>query len=108
MNEIQKRETNPLTNILVNIVLPVAILNQLSKRFGENGPKLALSLALLLPFTFGFKEWIQSRRINPMSLIGLFNIVVTGTLAIAALHGQWFVLKEAALPTILGLAVLAS
>lgn len=103
----QKRE-NPLYSILFNIVLPVALLNQLSKHLGENGPTIALVVALAFPLVYGAIDYFKNHHTNYVSLLGIVNILFTGGLALFNLEGFWFAVKEAAFPLVMGLGVLAS
>jgi hypothetical protein len=99
---------NTLLNIIFNIVLPVAILNQFSKRFGDSGPLIGLLIALAIPFCYGTFEYIKNRKHNWMSILGLVNILLTGGFALIKLEGLWFAVKEALFPFIIGVAVMVS
>lgn len=99
---------NPLVNLLFNVILPVIILNQLSKRGGPNGPTIALIAGLAIPMAYGLIDYVQNKRKNWLSLFGIINIAFTGGLALFELEGVWFALKEAAFPFIIGVGVLAS
>lgn len=102
---MQKNENN-LNHILFNIIIPVIILNK-GHKWGLN-PKLAVLIALSFPLFFSLKSWIQSQKINFVSLLGLLNVLVSGTLSLLALGGIWFSLKEAAFPLLIGAFVLGS
>lgn len=106
MSNQQKKE-NPFYNIIFNIALPVSILTKLSK---ENylGPTYALLLALSLPIGYGIYEFIKTKKINTMSIIGLVSVFLTGVLALLKLPTEWVAIKEAAIPLIIGLVVLIS
>ncbi|OFZ16935.1 MAG: hypothetical protein A2Z20_09530 [Bdellovibrionales bacterium RBG_16_40_8] len=103
--EVQGKEENALLNLIFNIVLPVIILNQLSKRLGDNGPLIALVTALLLPIAYGAYDYITRKKKNYLSLLGILNISVTGGFALLGLGGIWFAIKEAFFPLIIGVAV---
>lgn len=103
----QKKNTpeNPLLNIFFNILIPILILNKLSKVIG---PQWGLVLALAFPLGYGIYDLLKRKKINPLSILGLANILITGGLALLGIHGFWFAVKEAAFPTLVGLFVLAS
>ncbi len=101
------QKENPLLSIAINIILPVAILNQVSK-LGEYGPLAALILALSLPLGYGAWDYLQRRHKNMISLLGAVNILFTGGLALMELGGFWFAVKEAGFPLLIGVAVAAS
>ena len=68
---------NPWLSLLLNIVVPVAVLNKLSEP-DRLGPSGALVLALVFPLSYGVWDRIKRRQWNPMSLIGLASILLTG------------------------------
>ncbi len=96
---------NPLLNILINILLPVVILNKGSQYLD---PKLTLLVALAFPLAYGIQDYIRRKHKNYVSLLGILNIFLTGGLALMKLQGIWFAVKEASLPFALGLMVLIS
>lgn len=102
--ETEKKE-NGFLNLIFNIVLPVLILNKLSKYLG---PFAALVLALAFPLGYGAYDLIKRKKTNAFSILGLLNVLLTGGLAVLGLHGFWFAIKEAAFPTLVGLFVLGS
>ena len=97
-----------LRNLLLDIVLPVVILNQMSKRLGDNGPLLALLVALSFPLGHGAYSWLKEKKKNFLSLLGMVNILLTGGLALLKLEGGWFAVKEAFFPLVIGLVVTIS
>lgn len=99
------KQENAFLNILFNIVLPVFILNRLTKYLGPGG---ALVLALAFPLCYGAYDLVKRKKTNAMSILGLLNVGVTGSLAFAGLTGFWFAVKEAAFPLLVGLFVLGS
>lgn len=101
---MQKNES--FRNILFNIVIPVLILNKAHK-FGVE-PKYSVILALSFPLFFAAKSLYETRKANFIALLGLSNVLVSGTLTILALGGIWFAVKEAAFPLLIGFFVLIS
>lgn len=99
------KQENPWLNLIFNILLPVLILNKLSKFIG---PFWALVLALAFPLGYGAYDLIKRKKTNPLSILGLLNVLLTGGLAVLGIHGIWFAVKEAAFPTLVGLFVLGS
>lgn len=96
---------NPLLNLLINILIPVMILNKGAKYID---PRWTLALALSLPLVYGIQDYLRRGHKNYVSLLGLVNICLTGSLALMSLQGMWFCLKEATLPSVLGILVIAS
>ena len=96
------------SNIAFNLIIPVVILNNGSKDLGDNGPLLALLLALSFPLGYGLWDYYKLKKTNALSILGIANVVVTGGLALADLEGIWFAVKEAAFPLIIGIAIALS
>ncbi len=107
-NDKTVKQENPFISILVNIIFPIIILEQLSKRFGDHGSLIALILALSLPLSYGAYDYIYRSKRNLISILGFLNILFTGGLALFKLQGIWFAVKEAAFPLLIGLFVLFS
>jgi hypothetical protein len=95
---------NPLITLIANVVLPVFILN----KFSSKAAIPALIVALSLPLGYGLWSYYRTRKVNFISVLGLVNIVVTGSFVLLHLEGMWFTLKEAAFPFLIGCFVLAS
>lgn len=92
-------------NIIINVLIPVLILNKLSSKLGP-GPALALALAF--PFSAGAYELIKQKKVNYFSLLGLINVSLTGTIVLLKLDGFWFAIKDAVFPSLIGCFVIAS
>ena len=97
----------PLIDLLVSIVLPSVILMRLSgdEHLGAAG---ALVLALAFPIGWGLYELIRFRVKNFIALLGLISVVLTGGIGLLKLDTEWLAIKEAAIPAILGIAVIIS
>jgi intracellular septation protein A len=98
---------NPLLEIGITVLLPAFILMKLSgpERLGTLG---ALLLALAFPVCWGVWDGIQRRKLNWLSVLGVVSTLLTGGIGLLALDAQWLAVKEAAVPGLIGLAVLAS
>jgi hypothetical protein len=97
----------PLIDLLVSIVLPSVILMRLSgdEHLGAVG---ALVLALAFPIGLGLYELIRYRVKNFIALLGLISVLLTGGIGLLQLDTEWLAIKEAAIPAILGIAVIGS
>ena len=96
---------NPFVNLIVNILLPVLFLKYASKHMDA---RLALGIALCFPLGYGLQDYARRKHKNYVSLIGVFNVMLTGTLVVMNLKGMWFAFKEATLPLVLGAVVFGS
>lgn len=90
-------------SIFLNIIIPVYILNNGTK-YGLT-PQLALIVALAFPLFGGLQSIIKDKKINFISLLGLLNILISGTLSLLTLGGIWFAVKEALFPLLIGIFV---
>lgn len=101
------RQSNPLLELLINIVIPSVVLMKFS---GEQdlGAVGGLLVALAFPLAFGAFELLGRGKINAFSVLGLISILLTGGIGLLQLDPQWLAVKEAAIPALIGVAVLIS
>jgi hypothetical protein len=100
------QKENSFSHIIFNILIPVLILNK-GHKWGL-APQWGVILALSFPLFFSLKSWFQSHKINFVSLLGMLNVLVSGTLTLLSLGGIWFAIKEAAFPLLIGAFVFGS
>ncbi|MBC7938158.1 MAG: MFS transporter [Chitinophagaceae bacterium] len=98
---------NPLLEIGITILLPALILMQLS---GEDrlGSVRALLLALAFPLGWGLWDGWRRRKLNWLAALGVVSTLLTGGIGLLKLDPQWLAVKEAAVPTLIGLVILGS
>jgi len=97
----------PMIELLVSIVIPSFILMKLS---GDDalGATTALIVALAFPLGWGLFERLQYKKFNFIALLGLISVLLTGGIGLLQLDPQWLAVKEAAIPGLIGIAVLVS
>ena len=97
----------PLVDLLFSIIIPSIILMKFS---GENGlgTSTALVVALAFPLGRGLYELLKYRKFNVIALLGLISVLLTGGIGLLQLDPQWLAVKEAAIPGLIGIAVLVS
>lgn len=103
----RKSGTNPLLNILINIVFPAVILNKFSTP-EHLGPAMAMLVALSLPTLYGAWDFFTTRHHNFVSILGFASILLTGGLGFMHVDGIWFAVKEAAIPGLIAVVTLGS
>ncbi len=108
-----------LLNIILSVLAPVMILEHCS----ESGPSLwhvgsnwALAIALALPLSYGLYSFIESRKADPINLLGLTGVILTALVSLYASQGEqeairpdapyWFAAKEALIPCLMAAAIL--
>jgi len=101
------KKENLLINLVFNILIPTLVLSKLSKD-GLLGPVYGLVVALIFPLGYGVWDFVQRRKANFISIIGFLSVLLTGGLGLMHVGGHGFAIKEAAVPTIIGIAVLLS
>ncbi len=104
--EPAKRE-NLILNLACNLAIPTFVLMKLSNE-DRLGPQWGMVVALLFPFGYGVYDLIKRRKTNMFSIIGIASVLLTGTMNQMKADGLWFAIKEAAIPTLFGAAVLIS
>lgn len=97
----------PLADLLVSIVIPSVILMKFSGN-DDLGVTGALILALAFPLCWGALDLIRYEKFNFFALLGLVSVGLTGGIGLLQLDQQWLAVKEAAIPGLIGLAVLGS
>jgi len=107
MTEIEQRRENPWLSLIVNIAVPAVILMKFSTE-ETLGPVGGLVAALAFPLTWGIVDLVRDRRWNFISILGVISILLTGGIGLLELDPRWVAVKEAAVPGIIGLAVVLS
>ncbi|AOS43400.1 intracellular septation protein A [Lacunisphaera limnophila] len=99
------RKENLLLNLACTVAAPAIILSKLSDRLGARN---ALLVALAFPLAYGIYDLIKRRNFNFIAALGFTSTLATGGLGLLRLDPFWFAVKEAAVPTLIGLTVLVS
>ena len=111
----EKNQENPLLNIGFNIIIPIIILNKgdvwfskwLSPYF-QNISVAILIIAISFPIIYFFYDLITRKKYNFISILGLVSVLLTGGIGILQIPTEWFAIKEAAIPALIGLMVIIS
>ena len=101
------KKENPLINLVCNLVVPTIVLMKFSSDRWL-GPLWGLIVALIFPVGYGIYDLAKRKKTNFLSILGFISVLLSGGLALLKLGGMWFAVKDALLPTVIGLAVLAS
>ncbi len=101
------KKPNPLLEIGITIALPALILTKLSSA-DRLGTVYALLLALAFPLVWGLWDGLQRRKVNWMAALGIVSTLLTGAIGLLALDAKWLAVKEAAVPGLIGVAILGS
>jgi len=106
-NATPPKQESLLANLLINIVIPAAILAKLS---GDAwlGTKLAIVVALAFPLLYGLRDFLKTGKANFFSALGIVSILLTGGISLMELDAKYIAIKEAAIPALLGVATIIS
>lgn len=106
-NNPPTHKPRPMIDLLVSILIPSFILMKLS---GDDdlGAANALIFALAFPIGWGLFELVKYRKVNFIAILGLVSVLLTGGIGVLELDVKWLAIKEAAIPAVIGLAVLIS
>jgi hypothetical protein len=109
------KKENTFLNLGFNILLPIMVLNKGKKYLGdylepyfENVAVGILIIAILFPVGYFIYDYIKRAKYNVFSILGLISVLLTGGIGILEIPTEWFAVKEAAIPLLLGIAVVAS
>lgn len=94
-----------LYELVFTIVIPVILLNKLSHQFEQHGPLIALVVALSFPIGYFLWDFIRTKHVSIISILGFVNILLTGGFALFELNSTWFAIKETSIPLLIGLGV---
>jgi len=103
----QPKKSGFLSNLLFNIVIPVVILTKFSQE-SALGPVWSIIVALAFPIGFGLWEMRATGKVNGFSILGVVSVLLTGGMSLLQLDPKYIAIKEAAIPGLIGLAVIIS
>ncbi|MFT4674947.1 MAG: intracellular septation protein A [Reinekea sp.] len=103
----QPKKGGFLSNLLFNIVIPVVILTKFSQE-SALGPVWSIIVALAFPIGFGLWEMRATGKVNGFSILGVVSVLLTGGMSLLQLDPKYIAIKEAAIPGLIGLAVIIS
>lgn len=105
--KLSSHKPRPMIDMLVSIIIPSVILMKFSGN-DDLGATGGLITALAFPLAWGFFELIKYKKFNFIALLGLVSVILTGGIGLLKLDPQWLAIKEAAIPGLIGIAVLVS
>lgn len=98
---------NLLLSLAVNWIIPNMILVKLSPD-DKMGPMTALLVGLAFPVGYFLYDLRKRSKASPVAILGFVGLLLTGGFGLMQLDGIWFAVKEAAIPLVIGAAVLIS
>ncbi len=110
----ERKKENVWLNLGFNIIIPSLLLvkgGKLLEKFSlsfENVDVVVFVAALAFPVAYGVIDLIRRRKWNIFSIVGLLSVALTGGIGLMKLSRECMILKETAVPLVLGVAVLAT
>jgi len=101
------KKPNPLLEIAITIIVPALVLMKLSSA-DSLGPVRALLLALAFPLGWGLWDGFRRHKLNWLAVLGVVSTLLTGGIGLLALDARWLAVKEAAVPSLIGVVILGS
>ena len=107
LSETPEKRESVLLSLALNIAIPAFILMKLSGD-GALGPVGGLVVALAFPLGYGLWDFSRRREWNLISILGFVSVLLTGGIGLLQLDPKWIAVKDAAVPGLIGVAVLLS
>lgn len=110
----REKSENSFVSLIFNIAIPVLILfkfTKLAARFFPDvqvSPVCVLLVALAFPVIYFIYDYVKNHKPNFISIIGFISILLTGVIGAFQFPSEWIAYKEAAVPFIIGMAILIS
>jgi hypothetical protein len=96
---------NLFLNLLCNIAVPTVVLMKFSTDRWL-GPLWGLIVALAFPISYGAYDLLKRKKTNFLSVLGFVSVLLSGSMGLLKVGGLGFAIKDAVLPTVIGVAVL--
>jgi len=107
MNATPQKRSTPFADLIFSIIIPSVILLKFSGP-DDLGATPALLIALAFPISWGLYSLLINKSFNFIALLGVISVGLTGGIGVLKLDPQWLAVKEAAIPAVIGFAVLIS
>ena len=104
---MEKKKESPLVSLLVSIVIPAIILSKFSTE-EYLGILPGFLVALSLPVAYAIYNLFVRKETGFIAIIGFVSIFLTGIIGVFEFPTEWLAVKEAAVPLLIGVAVIAS
>lgn len=107
-------QENPLFSIVFNIVIPALILSKLNVLIGKIFPDVILKpvwillIAIAFPVVYFTYDYLTRNKTSFIAILGFVSILLTGLIGVFEFPSEWIAYKEAAVPFIIGIAILIS
>lgn len=104
---MEKKKESPLVSLLVSIVIPAIILSKFSTE-EYLGILPGFLVALAFPVGYAIYNLLVRKETGFIAIIGFISIFLTGIIGVFEFPTEWLAVKEAAVPLLIGMAVIIS
>ena len=104
---MEKKKESPLVSLLVSIVIPAIILSKFSTE-EYLGILPGFLVALAFPIGYAIYNLLVRKETGFIAIIGFVSIFLTGIIGVFEFPTEWLAVKEAAVPLLIGIAVIVS
>ena len=104
---MEKKKESPLVSLLVSIVIPAIILSKFSTE-EYLGILPGFLVALSLPIAYAIYNLFVRKETGFIAILGFVSIFLTGIIGVFEFPTEWLAVKEAAVPLLIGIAVIVS
>ena len=104
---MEKKKESPLVSLLVSIVIPAIILSKFSTE-EYLGVLPGFLVALSLPVGYAIYNLFIRKETGFIAILGFVSIFLTGIIGVFEFPTKWLAVKEAAVPLLIGIAVIVS
>ena len=104
---MEKKKESPLVSLLVSIVIPAIILSKFSTE-EYLGILPGFLVALSLPIAYAIYNLLVRKETGFIAILGFVSIFLTGIIGVFEFPTEWLAVKEAAVPLLIGIAVIVS
>lgn len=104
---MEKKKESPLVSLLVSIVIPAIILSKFSTE-EYLGILPGFLVALAFPVGYAIYNLLVRKETGFIAIIGFVSIFLTGIIGVFEFPTEWLAVKEAAVPLLIGIAVIVS
>ena len=104
---MEKKKESLLVSLLVSIVIPAIILSKFSTE-EYLGVLPGFLVALALPIGYAIYNLVVRKETGFIAILGFVSIFLTGIIGVFEFPTEWLAIKEAAVPLLIGIAVIVS
>ncbi len=98
---------SPFVSLIITVVIPSLVLAK-GGQYSSLSPQQLLFIALAFPLTAGIYEFVRFKKADFISIFGFVSTLATGGLSLMELTTFWFAVKEATIPGLIGVFVIAT